>query len=479
MAHRFKRNMHSQCGRYGALPTTRREMLQRAGFGFGSLALAGLVAREGLGKSGALGSSPTGHLTHFLPRARNVIFLFMGGGPSQIDTFDPKPELSRLDGKETPESIRKLFQRTATMGNGTRKLMGSPFRFQRYGESGLPVSDLLPGIAHHIDDLCVVRSMQHDTSIHMPGEYIMTTGTIVGDRPSLGAWVTYGLGSESHDLPEYIVFGGPTRPTYSAGFLPARHQGTSITSGEIPHLELPWGVSTTGRRRQLDFIGRMNQMHRQRVDSGNTELEARIRSYELAFRMQLAAPEAFDLNQETAATKRLYGVGENPTNDVGTQCLMARRLVERGVRFIQLYIGGWDSHSDLKGGHQGCADRSDRPIAGLLTDLKQRGLLDSTLLVWGGEFGRTPGAEKGNGRDHSPGGFTVWLAGGGVKGGQVIGKTDPVGYTAIERPIHPNSLHATILHALGLEQEKLTFRHNGRDEIPTFVSSEIVHEVFA
>ena len=479
MNHLPKQHSSTHCGQFGLLPATRREMLKGTCLGFGALALGRLLGREGAGSGAVASGLEATTLSHFSPRAKNVIFLFMGGGPSQIDTFDPKPELTRLDGQETPESIRKLFKRTATMGNGTRKLMGSPFRFQRYGESGLPVSDLLPAMARHIDDLCIVRSMQHDTSIHMPGEYVMTTGTIVGDRPSLGAWVTYGLGSENHELPEYIVFGSPPRPTYSAGFMPALYQGTSITAEGIPHLQMPWGVSASGRRRQLDFIGRMNQLHRERSDAANTELEARIRSYELAFRMQVAAPEAFDTNQETMTTKRLYGIGEGVTHDVGMQCLLARRLVERGVRFIQLYVDGWDSHSDLKGGHQGCADRSDRPIAGLLTDLKQRGLLDSTLLVWGGEFGRTPGAEKGDGRDHSPGGFTVWLAGGGVQGGQVIGKTDPVGYTAIERPIHPNSLHATILHALGLEQEKVTFRHNGRDEIPTFISSEVVHEVFA
>ena len=458
------------CGRFGWAPVTRREMLARSAMGFGGLALSGLMDRESV----AVARDP-----HFSPRANSVIFLFMGGGPSHVDTFDPKPELTRLDGQQTPESIAQLFERTATMGNGTRKLMASPFKFSRHGDAGSPVSSLLPAIAEHVDDLCVVRSMQHDPVIHMPGEYIMTTGTIVGDRPSLGAWVTYGLGSENRDLPEYVVFGGPARPTFSAGFLPARYQGTSITPEGIPHLKLPWGVSEPGRRNQLDFIGRMNELHRERLAGPNTELEARIRSYELAFRMQATAPEAFDTGQETAATQRMYGIDAEVTRPVGMQCLMARRLIERGVRFVQVYVGGWDSHADLKGGHQGCADRSDRPIAGLLADLKQRGLFDSTLVVWGGEFGRTPGAEKGDGRDHSPGGFTVWLAGGGVRGGQTIGETDAVGYTAIERPIHPNSLHATMLHALGIEQMELTYPHNGRDEVPTFIESEIIEEVFA
>ena len=291
--------------------------------------------------------------------------------------------------------------------------------------------------------------------------------------------MTYGLGSQNENLPEYIVFGKPPLPTYGAGFLPSRFQGTSITASGIPHLEFPWGESRKGRERQLQLMEKLNRMHQQRLESTSSELEARIRSYELAFRMQTAAPEAFDVQQETAATKKLYGIDAGVTHEVGMQCLLARRLVERGVRFIQVYVGGWDSHENLQGGHQGCADRSDVPIAGLLADLKQRGLLDSTLVVWGGEFGRTPGAEKGNGRDHSPGGFTVWLAGGGVRGGQIIGETDPVGYTAIERPIHPNSLHATMLHALGIDQNQLVYNHNGRDELATFIESEVVHEVFA
>jgi hypothetical protein len=460
------------CGRFGAQPLTRREMLARTGLGFGSLALAGLVAEE----ASAL-ASPV-KPAHQTATADSVIFLFMGGGPSHIDTFDPKPELTRLDGQETPESIRRLFKRTAAMGNGTRTLMASPFQFRQYGQSGIPVSDLLPAMREHVDDLCVIRSMQHDTVIHMPGEYIMTTGTILGDRPSLGAWVTYGLGSENHNLPAFMVFGAPMRPTFAAGFLPARYQGTRIADGAIPHLVNPEGISDVGRRRQVDFITALNKMHHQRLGAADAELEARIRSYELAFRMQATAPEAFDLTGETAATHKLYGIDQEKSQEVGRQCLLARRLVERGVRFVQVYVNGWDSHEDLLGGHTDCAARSDRPVAGLLTDLKQRGLLDSTLVIWGGEFGRTPGAEKGNGRDHSPGGFTVWLAGGGVKGGQIIGETDAVGYTAIERPIHPNSLHATILHALGIDQSRLSFRHNGRDEIPTFVESEIVTEVF-
>jgi hypothetical protein len=454
-------------------------MLERTGLGFGALALGGLLARESRAERASASDRSPARLPHHPPRAKSVVFLFMGGGPSHVDTFDPKPDLTRLHGQETPESIRRLFPRTSAMGNGTRTLMASPFKFRNYGQSGLPVSDLLPAIAEHVDELCIIRSMQHDTVIHMPGEYIMTTGTVVGDRPSIGAWVTYGLGSENRDMPEFVVFGSPARPTFSSGFLPARYEGTLIAQGGIPHLALPQGASRAGRRRQLDFIARMNEIHGRNLAEVNTELEARILSYELAFRMQTAAAEAFDLSRESTETKHLYGIDQGAASDVAAQCLLARRLVERGVRFIQVYVGGWDSHEKLKEGHTACAQRSDRPVAGLLADLKQRGLLESTLVIWGGEFGRTPGAEKGDGRDHSPGGFTVWLAGGGVKGGRTIGETDPVGYTAIERPIHPNALHATILYALGMDQEKLVFKHNGRDEIPTFVTSEVVGEVFA
>jgi hypothetical protein len=406
------------------------------------------------------------------------VFFFMGGGPSHIDTFDPKPELARLDGQDTPESIANLFRRTATMGNGTRRLMASPYKFRRHGECGQPVAEIFPAIARHVDQLCFIRSMQHDTVIHMPGEYIMTTGTILGDRPSLGAWVTYGLGSANQNLPSYVVFGSPAQPTISSAFLPARYQGTRMSPQGIPHLQLPSGIDSRARRRQLDLMRQLNDVHRSELDPVDSELEARIASYELAFRMQAAAPEVLDLSDESAATRRLYAIDDPQAAEVGTQCLLARRMIERGVRFIQIYAGGWDAHDNLKENHAQCALRTDRPVAGLIADLRQRGLLESTLVVWGGEFGRTPGAEKGTGRDHSPGGFTVWLAGGGVKGGQAIGQTDPVGYTAIERPVHPNSLHATLLHALGLDQQRVAFTHNGRREIPTFLPSEVIEEVF-
>lgn len=462
-----------------ATPITRRQLLERSGMGLGSLAFWNLLMEDGLLQ--AEGSKNLSTPIDPNARAKSVIFLFMGGGPSHIDTFDPKPELNRLDGQDTPESIQKLFKRTATMGNGTRKLMACPFEFKQHGKSGLPVSSLLPHTAQHVDDLCLIRSMQHDTIIHTPGQYMLTTGTIVGDRPSLGAWSVYGLGSDNKDLPGFVLLGDAPRPAYGAGFLPAQYQGTKIVDPRqgIPNIHLPKSVSETKRREQLTLIDRLNRRHLERLGEADLELEARIRSYELSFRMQTNAPETFAIDNESEKTRELYGLHDGTAAPVGAQCLLARRLVERGVRFVQVWVGGWDSHSDLKGGHEGCAARSDRPVAGLLADLKQRGLLDSTLVVWGGEFGRTPGAEGGNGRDHSPGGFTVWLAGGGVKGGQIIGETDPVGYTAIDRPIHPNSLHATILHALGVEQTAISYVHNGREEIPTFVESDVVHDVFA
>jgi hypothetical protein len=319
-----------------------------------------------------------------------------------------------------------------------------------------------------VDDLCVLRGCRHASPIHAPAEYIATTGTQVGDRPSLGAWVTYGLDSVSQDLPSFVVFvaGGSGRPAaWSSGFLPARYQGTVVGSEGIPNLPLPPGCTTADRRAQLDLIGALDRRHLER-HAGNSELDARIRSYELAFRMQTAAGEAFDLARETREVRTLYGLDDKDTAEFGRYCLLARRLVERGVRFIQLRSGGWDAHKDLAKEHLRSARKVDRPIAALLTDLKRRGLLSQTLVIWGGEFGRTPTAQGGSaataGRDHSPSGYSMWLAGGGVKGGQVIGATDPVGYAAVERPVHPNDLHATILHALGIDQHRLYFKHNNR-----------------
>ncbi|HLF93156.1 MAG TPA: DUF1501 domain-containing protein [Planctomycetota bacterium] len=460
------------CGKSGPEPLTRREMLRRAGAGFGALALAQILAEAS--------DAP-----HFRPRATSVISLFMGGGPSQVDTFDPKPLLSKLHGKEVPASIAKDIPRIARAP--LENLFGSPYAFRKHGQSGIEVSDLFPEVARHVDDLCILRSMKHDSPIHAPAEYIALTGTGVGDRPSLGAWVTYGLGSENRDLPAFIVFnsdGSARPPGYHAGFLPARFQGTVCDGpGGIRDLAMPEGVGTEERRGQLDLLARLNELHRDR-QPGESELEARIRSYELAFRMQVSAPEVFDLAGESDATKRAYGMDQKEKEgaEFSRHCLLARRLVERGVRFIQVRAGNWDAHGKLFENHGRKARHTDRAVAALLGDLKQRGLLDQTLVVWGGEFGRTPAAQGGlgadAGRDHSPSGYSMWLAGGGVRGGQVIGATDPVGYSVTERPIHPNDLNATILHALGLDQRKLVYTHHNRQEIPTVLGGEVVREVF-
>ena len=468
------------CGT-GNAPHSRRELFTRSALSFASIALTSLLLDDGVLQAGSEG--PADRPPHRAARARSVIFLFMGGGPSQVDTFDPKPELARLHGQDVPESIARDIPRIARAP--LQNLMASPFRFQKHGESGIEVSDLFPEVARCIDDLCIVRSLKHETPIHAPAEFMAVTGSPIGDRPSLGAWLYYGLGSENRDLPGFVVFksGDTLRPpTIGSGFLPARYQGTLI-DGErgIPNLALPEGQPAGQRQSQLKLLDMLNRRHLER-HAGNTELEARIKSYELSFRMQRTAPEAFDVSQETAETQQLYGLDAKETAEFGKYCLWARRLVERGVRFIQLRAGGWDAHNDLKNSHTKSCKGTDRPIAALLRDLKRRGLLDETLVIWGGEFGRTPTVQPGTkepGRDHSPSGYTMWLAGGGVKGGQVIGATDPVGYAAIERPVHPNDLHATILHALGIDQRRLYFLHHNRKELVTVNGGQVINEVFA
>ncbi len=467
------------CGNYGPPVLSRRDLLRRAGMGFGTLALIDLLRRDGL--LAAEGGKPAPKAAA-KGTAKSVIFLFMGGGPSQVDTWDPKPELTTLDGKDVPDSIARDVPRVVRARlNG---LFASPYRFRRMGQSGLPVSELFPETGKMVDDICVLRSCRHDSPIHAPAEYIATTGTQVGDRPSLGSWLCYGLGSENQNLPGFIVFlaGETGRPVaWSSGFLPSRYQGTVVKKEGIPNLAMPPGFTPENRRAQLDLIGRLNQRHLRR-HGGDSELEARLRSYELAFRMQTAAGEAFDLSRETAQTQRFYGMENKDTADMAAYCLLARRMVERGVRFVQVRFGGWDAHGDLAKNHSPQAAKSDRPVAALLADLKRRGLLEQTLVIWGGEFGRTPTAERPGprpGRDHSPSGYSMWLAGGGVKGGQAVGATDPVGYAAVDRPIHPNDLHATILSALGIDQYQLYFKHNNRKELVTVNGGEVVEEVFA
>lgn len=461
-------------------PLSRRALLRASGGGFGYLALAGLFGRE----AAALGNAAGGILPlgdkpgHFTPRAKRVIFLFMPGGPSQVDTFDPKPRLTQDSGKPSP----KLY-----LGE-RRNLLGSPWKFQRYGQSGIEVSDLFPHTARRVDDLCVIRSLVADDTNHPGGCLQMNTGERVFSRPSMGAWITYGLGTENQNLPGFLAIGpGPLiegARQYGASFLPATYQGTFVSDLENPIRNLRNSqVDPVQQRRELDSLKQLNELHAaERAE--DSRLSARIASFELAYRMQAEAPEAFDLTRETEITRKLYGLDRPETAVFGKQCLLARRLVERGVRFVQLYhtTGGfqpWDQHGDLKSGHEKNALATDLPIAGLLADLRSRGLLDETLVIWGGEFGRTPAAQGTDGRDHHPYGFTMWLAGGGVRGGMTYGATDELGWDAVENPVHVHDLHATILHLLGLDHEQLTYRYAGRDFRLTDVAGHVVHGIIS
>jgi hypothetical protein len=422
---------------------------------------------------------------HFKPTAKSVIWCFMEGGPSHLDTFDPKPELVRLAGKPMPESFGHPI---TAMGTGSNTLMPSKRVFKQFGQSGIWVSDWYPEIAQHVDEMTVFQACWADGLNHVGSVCQMNTCSILAGRPALGSWVMYGLGSANENLPTFVVLtdagevvGGPKN--WSSGFLPATFQGTQFRNTGAPILDLipPDFVGNAQQRGRLDLLKTLNQ-HFDSDKQDDTDLDARINSYELAYRMQSAGPEAVDLTKETEATRKLYGMDEEATARFGTNCLLARRMVERGVRFVELYCGsgsGWDAHTDLEGNHSKWCHVSDKPIAGLLTDLKARGLLDSTLVVWGGEFGRTPFNEKGDGRDHNPWGFTIWMAGGGVKPGQVVGKTDEIGLRGIEKRAHVTDVHATVLQALGLDHKRVTFLHNGRSERPTVVSGEVIKEAFA
>lgn len=449
---------------------SRRTFMSAGGLGATSIALSALADEGNL-------ATP-----HHSPTAKNVIFLFMSGGPSHVDTFDPKPELNRLAGKDVPQSIAKNVPKIRRAG--LKNLMASPWKFERYGDSGLTVSQLFPETAKLADDLCVIRSMEHRNPVHGPAECVALTGTAAGDRPSLGAWSIYGLGSQNRNLPSFITMNLNTDGMQNAqaagwgpGFLPAEHQGTVVNPATGIRFTSP-ALASSKQRKQLELLDWFNGRHLDRVGS-HSELDARRKSYELAFRMQTASPELFFLYGETEDTHQMYGLDDLSSSEVGKALLVARRMVERGVRFVQVRVGGWDAHSNLKGNHEKMARLTDLPVAALLRDLKQRGLLDETLVVWGGEFGRTPTMEgRGNGRDHSPAGYTVWLAGGGVRGGQTIGETDALGYVAVERPVTPHDLHATILHACGLNADKLTYLHHGRRELPTVNGGNVIREVF-
>jgi hypothetical protein len=464
---------------------TRREFLFQAGGGFGALALSWLLARDG---PAADATNPlAAKRPHFAARAKSVIFMFMVGGPSHIDLFDPKPELQTHQGKPLPESFGKPVSQFT---KGDTPLLASTRTFRKHGQAGLEVSDLMPHLATRVDDIAFLRSCWCTSTVHAPAMYELHSGRTLMGYPSLGSWVTYGLGSVSDNLPAYCVLLQPEgtpeggAPCWGAGFLPTVYQGTLLRKGPSPILNLkpPPDTGAEEQRRSLDLLRRLNELD---LAPNDAELSARIATYELAFRMQQHAPEAVDLSRETAATRTAYGLDDKRTADFGTRCLLARRMVERGVRFVQLYSGGgpltmqWDAHDDLNTNHEKMCGHVDQPVAALLHDLKERGLLDSTLVVWASEFGRTPMTQGGKGRDHNPYGYTMWLAGGGVKGGQAIGATDEFGLHATDNRISVNDFHATILYLLGLEHEKLTFRHNSRDERLTDVAGRVVTQVLA
>jgi Protein of unknown function (DUF1501) len=463
---------------------SRREFLRQAGNGFGALALACMLGEsKGVADDGdPLAPRPA----HFPAKAKNVIYLFMHGGPSHLETFDPKPDLQRLAGQPLPASFGPVATRRKV---ATNPLLATKRTFRPHGASGIEVSDFLPHTAGCVDDMAVIRSCWADSVNHPQAVYEMNTGSVLMGKPSLGSWVSYGLGTENRNLPSFVVLpdpaggikGGP--PAYGAGYLPATYQGTLVRGGSSPILDLKPAddLSDRDQRGVLDLVGRLNARHR--AARGNDgELSARIASYELAYRMQSAAPEAVDLSGESRETRRLYGLDDARSAEFGTRCLLARRLVERGVRFVQLYSGdvnGWDAHDDVETNHAAMCAKTDKPVAALLTDLKRRGLLDSTLVVWGGEFGRMPMSEQGRGRDHNPHGFTVWMAGGGIKGGVVHGATDAVGLRAEVDRAHVHDLHATILHLLGLDHTRLTFPQNGRDDRLTETSGQVVRSILA
>jgi hypothetical protein len=473
---------------------TRREALCRAGMGFGALALSHLMAEAGLLAPAARAASPVGSINplatrppQFAPRAKRVIHLFMNGGPSQVDTFDPKPALTKYAGKPLPSSLPT--ERKTGAG------FGSPFAFKKYGQSGIEVSELFAKTAECIDDICVIRSMYADVPNHEPSLMLMNCGEARMARPSVGSWVLYGLGTENQNLPGFLVMcpgGYPIAETmnWQSAFLPGIYQGTYIDSRHtdieklIENIKNRY-VSSASQRAQLDLLSQLNQEHLERR-SREAELEARIQSFELAFRMQTEASDAFDVSKEPESIRAMYGDGVQ-----ARQILIARRLLERGVRYVQVWHGEgqpWDSHDDIEVQHRKLAQQCDQAIAALLKDLKQRGMLDDTLVIWGGEFGRTPTVElptpgsnqgKMNGRDHNHYGFTTWLAGGGVKGGHVHGATDEFGFQAVENKVHVHDLHATILHLLGFNHETFTYRHAGRDFRLTDVHGTVVKDILA
>ncbi|MGE3803701.1 MAG: DUF1501 domain-containing protein [Gemmataceae bacterium] len=450
-----------------ALPMSRRQMLKTTSAGFGYMALAGLCSEASAAYENPLTPKPP----HITPRAKRVIFLCMRGAPTHVDTFDYKPQLEKDDGKSRDG-----------VGRG-RKLLASPWKFVPSGKSKLPISELFPEISRHADDMCLINSMHTDVPNHPQAFLMLHTGEFRFARPSVGSWILYGLGSENQNLPGFVTIAPPANlggaQNYSNGFLPASFQGTSIanarsTIGNIENKHLPADL----QRKQLDLLQEMNQglLARQKVDR---DLEGVIDSFELAFRMQNSLPEVLDFGKESAKTLDMYGIGSGQTDNFGRQCLMARRLCEAGVRYVEICHENWDTHGNLRQRVSGNSRQIDRPIAGLLTDLKQRGLLQDTLVLWGGEFGRTPTAQGNDGRDHNAAGFTMWLAGGGVKGGIRYGATDEHGAVAVENKVHHHDLHATLLHLLGIDHQRLTYRYGGRDYSLTDIHGRVVKDIMA
>jgi len=476
------------------VPRTRREFLARSGAGFGAVAASYLLAQSALGdtlsKLQAPVTDPRNPLAakrpHYPATAKNVIFVFMEGGPSHLDLFDPKPLLQKLAGKPAPDSF--VGNLITAMGETRSPILGSKRAWKQCGQAGLWMSDWIPHQHEIADEIAVLRSCVSDGLNHSGGVCQMNTGSVLAGRPSLGAWVTYGLGTENQNMPAFCVLtdsntqviNGPRN--WGSGFMPAVYQGTKLAAespSPISNLMTPASVGDPRQRAKLDLLKELDEEHAA-AHPDLSDLDARIRSYELAFRMQAQAPEAVDLTHETDATKSLYGMDEKNTANFGRMCLMARRMVERGVRFVQLYSGAgskWDAHTKIEKNHTELCGQTDKPIAGLIKDLKSRGLLDETLVIWGGEFGRTPMSEKGDGRDHNPTGFTMWMAGGGVKGGRTIGATDELGLRAVEDRLHVHDLHATVLHLLGLDHARLTYFHKGRPERATVNEGEIYRRI--
>ncbi len=433
--------------------------------GLGGIALGWLLSRERLVASGSRSGAPSlrPRAPHFAPQAKSVIFVFMGGGPSQVDLFDPKPALGKYHGKDIPIDI---FQRGLSAG---KKLMASPFQFSRHGQSGIELSELIPHLGEVVDDIALIRSAKTNRIDHDNAQFMFNTGRPVPGFPSLGSWVCYGLGSENENLPAYVALMS-SKPNvgqriWASGWLPPLFQGTRVKTKGVPIFDLnpPRGVTAEKQRRLLDYVNRLNRIHQSRCPD-QLELEARIANFELAARMQTEVMRQVDISREPKSTQRLYGLDQDHCRDYGVHCLLARRLVESGVRFVHIISGGWDHHSNLENSLRKRCAETDKPVAGLLADLKSRGLLDSTLVIWGGEFGRLPIVEGRNGRDHNPHGFSLWMAGGGIRGGAVLGATDDFGYAAAEDTITPSDVHATVLHLLGLDHENLTYPFEGRHE---------------